>query len=326
MAASPVLGGRVPCVAVAARVGIWTVDDSGVRRADRSRVALEVDLEQWIEQNPGLLSEGLTVVGRQVHVDGGFIDLLCVDVRGRWVVVELKRDRLYRDAVAQALDYAWSIQTMSSEALQSLVASGSDDLALVEPQYEVSDRDVAIIVAGAGTDPGLERVVGFLARHDVPVRVVSFLPFVTAGGEQLLVREIIEDETERPEAARQSGTRSIDEISRLGSDAAIKMAFDRIVAAAERGGLYVRPYKVGVMVTPPNMRNRYLMYIKPVMGQGLRVHHGVEAFVEFFPALSESEVEERVGTGDAHIYGGAELESHVAELESFLDALPTIST
>ena len=48
---------------------------------------------------------GILIIGRQVRTDlGGFIDLLGVDRGGNVVVVELKRDRTPRDAVAQPLN------------------------------------------------------------------------------------------------------------------------------------------------------------------------------------------------------------------------------
>ena len=67
----------------------------------------EAVLEEWLEFNPdGILAEGrILIIGRQVQTDmGGYIDLLGVDREGSVVVVELKRDRTPRDAVAQALE------------------------------------------------------------------------------------------------------------------------------------------------------------------------------------------------------------------------------
>jgi hypothetical protein len=47
--------------------------------------------------------------------------LLGVDPQGLWTVVEIKRGHLYRDTVAQALDYASSISTMPVEKLREIV-------------------------------------------------------------------------------------------------------------------------------------------------------------------------------------------------------------
>ena len=73
-------------------VGVWLVGDSPVR-ATKSKVGLEKDLESWIAADPSLLSEGIQIIGRQVGLEGGFLDLLAVDAGGRWLAIELKRGR-----------------------------------------------------------------------------------------------------------------------------------------------------------------------------------------------------------------------------------------
>ena len=79
---------------MAAHVGIWSINHGVPQRTVRSRVDLEADLEDWCATDPSLLVEGLRIVGRQVHCEGGYIDLLGIDVQERWVIVELKRDRV----------------------------------------------------------------------------------------------------------------------------------------------------------------------------------------------------------------------------------------
>ena len=142
---------------MASRVGIWALREGLPRRAERSKVALEMDLEDWCTHDPGLLYEGLKVVGRQVHCDGGYIDLLGLDVQGRWVVVELKRERLYREAVIQAIDYASSIRHMETDRLEQAIEKTVGVLADPETarqrvrfqlDAEGEEREVTIVVAG----------------------------------------------------------------------------------------------------------------------------------------------------------------------------------
>ncbi len=106
-------------------VGVWSVEDDVPRRVSRGGVGLERRLEDWIARDASLLADGLTIVGRQVHLDGGFLDLLAIDWRDRWVVIELKRGRLYRDALAQALDYASSIARIAADELDELLRPGA---------------------------------------------------------------------------------------------------------------------------------------------------------------------------------------------------------
>jgi hypothetical protein len=56
------------------------------------------------------------VIGRQVPTDHGkFVDLLAVDPDGRLIVLELKREKTYRDIVAQALDYGSWVRNLRNE-------------------------------------------------------------------------------------------------------------------------------------------------------------------------------------------------------------------
>ena len=54
------------------------------------------------------------LIGRQVPTaHGKFIDLLAMDIEGNLSVIELKKHRAPREVVAQSLDYASWVQTLS---------------------------------------------------------------------------------------------------------------------------------------------------------------------------------------------------------------------
>ncbi len=64
----------------------------------------ETELEDWIASDPGILGENLLVISRQLDMSQvGRLDLLCMNSKGKLVLVELKRDLSPREAVAQAL-------------------------------------------------------------------------------------------------------------------------------------------------------------------------------------------------------------------------------
>ena len=87
---------------------IWEIDRAsraGTKLDLAKRVETEEMLEAVLVANPNILMRGLTLVGRQVPVETGYVDLLGVDEDGRLVVFELKREKLTRDVVAQILDY-----------------------------------------------------------------------------------------------------------------------------------------------------------------------------------------------------------------------------
>jgi RecB family endonuclease NucS len=99
----------------------WRViDGRSVRRLTRSTVQPERMLEDWIEEDPSLVLEGLVVVARQLVAGGaGRLDLLAVDPAGRWVVIEIKAGTLYRETVAQALDYVASLKALPVDRLRN---------------------------------------------------------------------------------------------------------------------------------------------------------------------------------------------------------------
>ena len=102
-----------------ARLAVWTIDGSEnvevggetVQRSqpqpvERSHIELEKHLEDWIVKDEALIAEDLTIVGRQRTFDKGRLDLLGIDSRDHWVVVEIKAGCLGADALTQALSYA----------------------------------------------------------------------------------------------------------------------------------------------------------------------------------------------------------------------------
>ena len=67
------------------------------------------DIQEWVAANPGILDDGLLIIGKEFS---GFdrtnerLDLLAVDIDGKLVVIELKRDHTGSDAHWQAIKYA----------------------------------------------------------------------------------------------------------------------------------------------------------------------------------------------------------------------------
>ena len=75
-------------------IGIWEIDrtsQAGTKLDLAARIETEDMLEAVLVANPEMLMQGLTLVGRQVPVETGFVDLLGIDEDGRLVVFELKR-------------------------------------------------------------------------------------------------------------------------------------------------------------------------------------------------------------------------------------------
>ena len=312
-----------------ADLGVWTVDGDAPRSVSRSGVGFEQNLEDWIANDSSLLADGLTIVGRQVRLDGGPLDLLAIDLQERWVVIELKRERLYRAALAQALDYASSIGSMGSDALEQLLRPGLQSLGdadalsrAVRQQLdsEREGREVAVLLAGVGVDAGLERIVDHLGGYGVPISIVSFEVFAPEGGPRLFIREVTDEET-RPPSRPQHRRRSVDDIRDLAREVGVEAQFDRFLTMSQDAGLAVRPYTRSVMIAPPTARNRYLMLARPERG-GIYMHAGPEKFAEFFPPLTEADATAAIGPFDPRrTFKGPDLDARLDQIEAFLQTL-----
>lgn len=314
-----------------ADLGMWRVDGDAPRRVGSSGVGLERRLEDWIASDSSLLADGLTVVGRQVHLEGGPLDLLAIDWQDRWVVIELKRERLYREALAQVLDYASSIAGMDGVDLEELLRPGlsalgdAEELAgAVRQQLDGEDggRDVAVLLAGLGVDAGLERIVAHLGGYGVPITIVSFEAFEPEGGPRLLIREVTEEQTGPPRRAHRPRL-SIDEMRGLAAEKGVAEPFDRFLKVVGDAGLKVQPYRRGVRIAPPTNRARYLMYARPEQG-GIYLHAGPAQFAEFFPPLTEDEAAVAIGSFESGtVYqAGTRLDACLDQIAAFLRALP----
>lgn len=80
-------------------------------------------LETWIEDNPHMLLDGeaLAIIARQPRTTfSKFLDLLAVDETGATVVIELKRGETPREVVAQALEYAAWVDSLSTNQLDEM--------------------------------------------------------------------------------------------------------------------------------------------------------------------------------------------------------------
>lgn len=170
---------------MAVEVGIWRID-SGVTRLLPSPLEKESELEDALAGEIGLLNLDLLLIGRQVSTsDGKRVDLLAIDSLGQLHVIELKRDRTPRDAVAQLLDYGSWAQSLSHEEVVAIHRAHDPSLPFeeafatrfgVSPPESLNDTHQLVLVASA-LDPSSERIIHYTARWGVPINVVFFRHF-----------------------------------------------------------------------------------------------------------------------------------------------------
>jgi hypothetical protein len=104
-------------------IKMWEVAENSLRPiadAALSESRVEADLETWIAANPEIMGHRILIIDRQRDIPGvGRLDLLGIDREGTLIIIELKRNRTPREAVAQALDYAsWIDSAEETEVIE----------------------------------------------------------------------------------------------------------------------------------------------------------------------------------------------------------------
>lgn len=189
-------------------------DDRSMRRfrsAPLSDLYKESDLEDWLEQNPDVVTDGepILIIARQPPTPGsGTPDLIGLDADGNTVIIELKRGRTPRDVVAQALEYAAWLDGLDREAVTALAddylreltpprtlapawreafAPEKDDEANATLPIDVRlNEHQRVILVLEGGDERTEAVVRYLRRLGVGIGLVEYRFYRIEGGEQIL--------------------------------------------------------------------------------------------------------------------------------------------
>ncbi len=162
------------------------------------------DLEEWIASAPEILGERITIIGQQVQTVSGPLDLLGIDKDGNTVIVELKRDMIPREALAQAIDYASAVAEWDVNELEELCwkeyGETIADLAgerLAQTEDTAFNQAQRILLVGTSVDPALEGMVKWMSgTHQVPVNIVLVNYIKTPGGDELLARSVVVSEDE----------------------------------------------------------------------------------------------------------------------------------
>jgi hypothetical protein len=315
-----------------AKIGIWRVTNQGPVKLIESNINLEKQLEDWIEKDPSLLQSGLTIVGRQISYEDGRWDLLALDTQGKWIMIELKAGMLRRDVFTQVLDYASCVATMPFDILREKVDGylKHNQLNLktlleergLDEQSQQDSRDVKMIIVGTGREPGLERMVAYLTeRYEMPITMVTFEVFQLADGQQILLRELTESDFLPPEEGSKKQT-VINALLTMANRYPTGASFHKLLEAAQGWGMYARPYKTSIMITPPNNRNRMLFTIwaEPKTGNVLRAYIDPAVFAEFYP-ISEEAARNFLGNSGWRTMSPAAVDEFIAGLGKLFEMI-----
>ena len=171
--------------------------------AQETNLQLEEHLESWIENSPGALIPDETVlwIGRQTsaRTDENIIfpDLLGVDAEGNLAVVELKRDRTPREAIAQLLEYAAWANDLTEEQLHAAAEEYLDQpfQDAFRKAFDIPESDeipplnraMRLFIAAGEITPRIAAVCRFLrTAYGMDIRCLSVSTFQTEAGETLV--------------------------------------------------------------------------------------------------------------------------------------------
>jgi hypothetical protein len=193
-------------------IGLWRLGERPEKLAV-STLDAESVLEDALEKDLSILAGDLMLVGRQVPTSyGKFIDLLAMTASGELVVVELKRSRTPREVVAQLLDYASWVETLSYDEIASIFSDKNsarkleeafDDAFGISLPEQINQSHELIVVASE-LDPSTERIINYLAdNYGVPVNAV-FFRFYRDDGRDYLARTWLIDPKDAERKVSQS--------------------------------------------------------------------------------------------------------------------------
>lgn len=167
--------------------------------ADNGRKETE-HLEKWIKTKPDILGNDILIIGEQVYTKSGPLDFLGIDNNGNLVIVELKRDKLARLVLAQAIDYAsdlanWDIEKISEICMSHTGNSLEDHLTANFENIEIDDLAVnqsqRLLLVGFSIEEPLSRMIEWLSTNfDMAINAIVLNYVKTSNDTELLSRTV----------------------------------------------------------------------------------------------------------------------------------------
>jgi hypothetical protein len=198
-------------------IQVWQIGKDGLESIESSMVVAKrkevEDLQRWIKSDSAILGRDLAIIGEQIPTKSGFADFLAIDEDGNLVIVELKRDCLPRDVMAQAMDYASDIATWDADKVAEVClkhAGQSIEDLLNESFQDVDLEDLVInkvqriLLIGFSVEEPLQRMIEWLSNtYGVSVNAIVLKYITTKSGDELIARTmIIPEEVDKERVSR----------------------------------------------------------------------------------------------------------------------------
>ena len=167
---------------------------------------LEEQLESWLEHSPNVewAGEKFLIIRKGLTTNlSTFLDLLGIDREGNTAIIELKRGRSPREMLAQALEYASFVESLSYDDLdEELKKYTRDDVTTLSDAHKAFfgledgeavafNKDQRIILVGQALSPAIRQTSEFLRHKGLKVSYIEFKYFKTSNKEELVSIETL---------------------------------------------------------------------------------------------------------------------------------------
>lgn len=197
-------------------IKLWNIEGESVNPISQSKLDYENRLEKWLIEDISILSNSLAVIGSQVITAyNKKIDILAVNSIGEIIIIELKRDKTYREIVAQALDYATWVKDLNYDELNGIFnkygKSQYNDLGeyfsskFKKDSEEIDfNSDHKMLIVGSEIDDSTVRIIDYLSSepYSVNINAVNFNYFRDNNGKEFLAQSFIKPEESIIEESR----------------------------------------------------------------------------------------------------------------------------
>jgi len=191
---------------MATEIKVWQIEKQRLAPLETTMVEAgrteSGDLEQWIKDNPNILGQDILIIGEQISTKSGPLDFLGIDRSGNTVIIELKRGRVPREALIQAIDYAsdiasWDFEKLSekcknytnNQPLETYINENFEDVILEDISINSVQR---ILLVGTSIEESLQRMIEWLSEnYEISINALLFKYIKTKSGDELIARTMI---------------------------------------------------------------------------------------------------------------------------------------
>ena len=186
------------------QIKLWEIQANTVKQVNKQPLDFEKRLEDWLINDISILSSDLAIIGRQVVTPyRKIIDILAINSVGEVIIIELKRDKTYREIIAQVLDYATWVKELDYEGLNNIFSDFSkteikDIKEFFSVTFNKSAEELKIksnpkmLIVGSEIDDSTNRIINYLSNeYSVDINAVNFNYFKDSTGKEFFAQAFI---------------------------------------------------------------------------------------------------------------------------------------